>query len=894
MRDELEKSDELRKDWNGNLARYVPCPIALDDIEVPAATRPLVEVVAKNMHKSWVTQRERLGWMHGATIDIQEKTHPDMVNFEKLHDEAQEGQRKAAAGTLKLMVCAGCSINQLGEVGGRQFTKVPNALMSLLELLACHLHEVWCKSKVEMGYVYGITRDEKKKTHPQIMPYYLLEIQDRYFDQHSAQASIMHILNSGCSISPPKRRRASYEMDYTDSVYFNELQRRIAAIRHDLANEERLKNEWKNDPNHQYIAKPLDLDAVRVPQEVVYLIDLCAESMHDSWMETNERQGWSYGEETDNDHKKNPSMVPYNDLPAEHRRADQISAEQTLRSILACGYKITKPRAVSPEIILNKTHHFTNQSPDGGPRKPSWFGGKTGPAATTEEPPSPGSPGGRPRAISRKPTSARARMLRKLTRPRTQILRGRCMIPPELQELIEVIAYHLHETWSQEKMKQGYTYAAVRNNELKHHPNLVPYYILSTSDRAFDVGIAEEAIMCVLKTGCNIMKPARILVGDLISEEFKDKWTLSNQAMDAAIEEDEKIESMMKLMDASEKLNKKGHASTTSGVSWAVSPRGRKASLVEMTASVLEDSIQKMSSSPQKKRAEGDESEDFPVGDTGTTSRSMLCRVVIALSRILFDYRLPISPETYVIRVWSLFITIATVYFILAVPVRLGFQEQPSLWSMALECTLEMCFLYDLIVQLRLGFFNTAGELVMEVTVIRRNYIRTWLFSDVVASVPVQTLELVAGDSMKNIMFMKLLRLLKILRMFRLSKKRSSLVSQTPSFMRMVQLLAFFIGGLHYMSCIYWATVEHIGFDDDPDHHWVPDTSYTDASFSEKCKSCNPFIHILTLHKAPPPPPPQTFMRCITRCFLSWEAIRSRHARRSTSSRSCPWEWVYS
>jgi hypothetical protein len=340
--------------------------------------------------------------------------------------------------------------------------------------------------------------------------------------------------------------------------------------------------------------------------------------------------------------------------------------------------------------------------------------------------------------------------------------------------------------------------------------------------------------------------------------------------MDAAIEEDEKIESMIKLMDASESIKtnvtkrttqtagsptKRGLLSLTQragltprGSSRASSragsrhnsalpnsvavARGISRNSVEIMASVaskLEEEIASMRYSSTQ--FSGDEA-NYLEG----SSHNVFCRLFIALFRLIFDYRLPIDPEVYLVRGWALFITLATVYFILSVPVRLGFQEEPSLWTIALEVTLEMCFLYDLIVQLRLGFYNNAGELVMDIKAVRKNYLRTWLFSDVVASVPVQTLELFGGDWMQDIIFMKMLRLLKILRMFRLSKKRASLVAQTPSFIRMVQLLAFFIGGLHYMSCIYWATVEHIGFDDDPDHHWVPDTSYTDASFSSKCK----------------------------------------------------------
>jgi hypothetical protein len=45
-----------------------------------------------------------------------------------------------------------------------------------------------------------------------------------------------------------------------------------------------------------------------------------------------------------------------------------------------------------------------------------------------------------------------------------------------------------------------------------------------------------------------------------------------------------------------------------------------------------------------------------------------------------------------------------------------------------------MCFLYDLNIQARLGFFNSAGELVMDTVVIRRNYLKWWLLADLVSS----------------------------------------------------------------------------------------------------------------------------------------------------------------
>jgi hypothetical protein len=867
-----------------------------------------------------------------------------MVTYGELPDEHKESHRGAAAESIKLIICAGCLITQQTAKEHVKHTKVPNELLPLLELIAYHLHEVWCKAKVDKGYKYGIIRSESEKTHPDILPYYLLEVEDRYFDQNSAEASIMYILNSGCSISAPRRGNRCYETDYNDSVYFNELQRQIKSLRHNLACEEKLKKQW-GEGDQKYSPEPLDLDAVRIPSDVTHLIEICAESMHDSWMEMNQRQGWSYGEVSDHIKKSHPAMLPYADLPIDLRRSDQLSAEQTLRSILVCGYTITKANVTSGHVSTATPTSSDCPRPNSGgeKRRKSWFDVKresssmknsprksiapstdsttiphvrlenqaeqmrgrgalslesvaSTPVATPRGTGAPigttdsllaeslvrmlGRPSPRPSprsSLAEQETAVRtsrmsppspmlksrdpnmlkssAAMLPPIASRNTPS--GRATIPPELQELIEVIAYHLHETWSQEKIKAGFAYAAVRNNALKHHPNLVPYYILSPLDRAYDLGIAEDAIICVLKAGCKIEKPARILVGDLISEEFRDKWAVTDQAMDAAIEEDDEIKKMIKLMDASETLQgtliKKGIRTESTTVklsrlqsrtaSWVTQRRQSIAKIFRRNSleilysatSKLEDGIHKMGTASDKRRIDPEEEEEHQLGSQ-LSCRHILRRFCVALFRILFDYRLPISPELRLVRGWGVFMTISTLYFILAMPVRLGFVTKPDEPTMVLECALEMCFLYDLNIQSRLGFFNSAGEMVMDVAVIRRNYIRQWLCSDLIASVPVQTLEFIAGDVMADMIFMKLLRLLKILRMFRLSNKRSSLMSQTPSFMRMVQLLAAFIGGLHYMSCIYWATALQIGFDDDPDHAWVPDTSFHDAPFSEKCK----------------------------------------------------------
>jgi hypothetical protein len=43
-------------------------------------------------------------------------------------------------------------------------------------------HEVWMKEKVDLGWVYGEVKDAEKKTHPCILPYDELPLQQRTKD----------------------------------------------------------------------------------------------------------------------------------------------------------------------------------------------------------------------------------------------------------------------------------------------------------------------------------------------------------------------------------------------------------------------------------------------------------------------------------------------------------------------------------------------------------------------------------------------------------------------------------------------------------------------------------------------------------------------------------------
>lgn len=76
----------------------------------------------------------------------------------------------------------------------------------------------------------------------------------------------------------------------------------------------------------------------------------------------------------------------------------------------------------------------------------------------------------------------------------------------ELNILVEQMAENVHEIWAQSRMKQGWTYGPERNDELKHHPCLIPYGELPEVEKDYDRDTAVETLKLILKLGFRIEK----------------------------------------------------------------------------------------------------------------------------------------------------------------------------------------------------------------------------------------------------------------------------------------------------------------------------------------------------------------------------------------------------
>lgn len=91
-----------------------------------------------------------------------------------------------------------------------------------------------------------------------------------------------------------------------------------------------------------YKPSPIDTSKVELPADLLELTEKIAENVHENWSVGRIADGWTYGETRDDDKKTTPCLVPYSELSDSEKEYDRVTALQTLKLIVALGYKISK------------------------------------------------------------------------------------------------------------------------------------------------------------------------------------------------------------------------------------------------------------------------------------------------------------------------------------------------------------------------------------------------------------------------------------------------------------------------------------------------------------------------------------------------------------------------
>ena len=91
---------------------YKPNPIDTKNIDIPSDLKPIVELIAKNVHEVWAKQRIKEGWVYGEKNDSEKKTTPCLVPYEELSEEEKDYDRHTALETIKVVLKLGYKVEK--------------------------------------------------------------------------------------------------------------------------------------------------------------------------------------------------------------------------------------------------------------------------------------------------------------------------------------------------------------------------------------------------------------------------------------------------------------------------------------------------------------------------------------------------------------------------------------------------------------------------------------------------------------------------------------------------------------------------------------------------------------------------------------------------------------
>ncbi|KAE8911198.1 hypothetical protein PF005_g6017 [Phytophthora fragariae] len=266
-------------------------------------------------------------------------------------------------------------------------------LEHLGDVLARNCHDMWGLERLKQGWQYGKERDDKKKLHPNLVPYKLLSVEEQAFDYRSSIETIKTIVfmnyaitranhqrsHSG-SFHDPISRSASMMSDVADGIggsnsslisggsestsprandaaVFEELgtashpgapakpvpsllREAMSFRRNSLMGDSPYFTTYGEGNVEVYRPLPIDTTTVELPPRLLRLVDLLAENAHEVWAKGRMDEGWTYGPLRDDSSKKHPCLVPYVFLTDDEKEYDINIAKETLKTLIAMKFTI--------------------------------------------------------------------------------------------------------------------------------------------------------------------------------------------------------------------------------------------------------------------------------------------------------------------------------------------------------------------------------------------------------------------------------------------------------------------------------------------------------------------------------------------------------------------------
>lgn len=173
---------------------------------------------------------------------------------------------------------------------------------------------------------------------------------------------------------------------------------------------------------------------------------------------------------------------------------------------------------------------------------------------------------------------------------------------------------------------------------------------------------------------------------------------------------------------------------------------------------------------------------------------------------------------TYKWRIlWDVFITFLLAYYAVAIPMAIAFEK--FIIHIAVEIILSCIFIIDIgfcfITAYDIEYGKNHGWIETRVEVISKRYVESWLFVDIISTIP---LDIIVGDGFIAFRMLRLGRLLRVLRLGRIFKRLFNFWRVHPSMVRLFKYIVILVLVLHWIACIKWFIGDVHNFDNEWNH----------------------------------------------------------------------------
>ncbi|CAF1381800.1 unnamed protein product, partial [Adineta ricciae] len=229
--------------------------------------------------------------------------------------------------------------------------------------------------------------------------------------------------------------------------------------------------------NIAFTPQPVRTSHIILPAHLEKVCEQLAENIHELWAMSKIANGWKYGEYRDDAQKRHPCLTFFENLAPDERQKHLSTATENLKSLLAFGYHIgleTKNDDRRMKAMkLPQTYAQSN--------------------------------GYKPQPLD----------LANVT------------LSTKMDELVEVLAENIHNVWTAERIKDGFTYGVSDNPLQKRSPYLLPFSVIDECIKKINRDTASETVKTLLAYGYTIDTP----IGDVKDLDREDKDTANKERL---------------------------------------------------------------------------------------------------------------------------------------------------------------------------------------------------------------------------------------------------------------------------------------------------------------------------------------------------------------------------